>query len=227
MRTKLDKEKDLSNINIMIKNNNKTNIFEAINLKEKASNNLIKNNNSMSINMDLIEKANSNNSSSTENKTNNSKKRLILIISLSSLTLLLIIAIILIIGNFQYGWFKNKKELVIVIDRKVNYVSRYLENKKATNIYKFEGFNETQEVKKYSIISDFIVVLNKKERIDKRYDFSDIDYVYEAFLLIINITQLNGNESFFLGGIDIYDESKTLEKLIEINNEIFLILVKI
>ena len=125
------------------------------------------------------------------------------------------------VGHFRYDWFKKKKELVIATDRKVNSVSRYLEHKNAINYYEFEGRNETQETQNYSIISDFIVALNKKERIDKRYDFSEIDYLYEAFLLIINITQLNGNESYFLGGIDIYDESKTIQKLIEKNNEIF------
>ena len=80
------------------------------------------------------------------------------------------------------------------------------------------------------MISDFIVPINKKERIDKRYDFSDIDNLYEAFLLIVNITQLNDNESYFLGGVDIYDKSKTIQKLIEKIMKFFqilLILVKI
>lgn len=240
MKTKSNKEKDTSEFNIMIKNNNnffpdirkneKTNnilinnnksIKKDMELREKANKSLIKTNNSLPISTSPKEKPNIINFSLAENKIKKSKKRIIIIISLFSLNLLLIIAIILIIGHFQYDWFKNKKELVIIVDRKVNYVSRYLENKKATNYYEFEGLNETQDIKNYSLISDFIVALNKKERIDKRYDFSDIDYLYEVFLLIINITQLNGNESFFLGGIDIYDESKTLEKLIEINNEIF------
>ena len=110
-----DKEKDLSDINIMIKNNNNTNntnILKAISLKGKSNNSLIKSNNSISQNMDLKEKPNINNSPPTENKTKNSKKRLILIISLSSLTLLLIIGIILIIGNVQYGCLKTKKSLL-------------------------------------------------------------------------------------------------------------------
>ena len=219
MRKVSNKGGDISDFNIMIKGNN--NIFPVTNMKEKANKSLIKNNNKISESRDPKEKPNIINSSSTENKISKSKKRIILIIFLSSLTLLLIIGIILIIAHFKYDCFKSKKELVITIDRKANYVSRYLENKKATNYYEFEGLNKTQEVQNYSIINDFIVALNKKERIDKRYDFSDIDYLYEAFLLIINFTQLNGNESYFLGGIDIYDESKTIEKLIEINNEIF------
>lgn len=219
MRAKSNKERDISDLNIMIKNKNK--IFPTTNIKEKANKSLIENNNRISEITGIKEKPNIINSSSAENKINKSKKKIILIISLSSLALLLIIGIILIIAHFRYDYFKNKKELVVNVDRKVNYISRYLENKKATNYYEFEGLNETQKIQNYSIIDDFIVALNKKERIDKRYDFSDIDYLYEAFLLIINITQLNGNESFFLGGIDIYDESKTMKKLIEINNEIF------
>ena len=219
MRAKSNKERDASDINIMIKNKNK--IFPVPNIKEKANKSLIENNNRISDSTGTKEKPNIINSSSAENKINKSKKKIILIISLSSLALLLIIGIILIIAHFRYDYFKNKKELIVIVDRKVNYVSRYLENKNATNYYEFEGLNETQEIQNYSIINDFIVALNRKERIDKRYDFSDIDYLYEAFLLIINITQLNGNESFFLGGIDIYDESKTMKKLIEINNEIF------
>jgi hypothetical protein len=133
----------------------------------------------------------------------------------------LITGIVIIIGHFQFDWFKKEQELVIASNRKINYVSRYIENKEAINIYDFEGFNETQKVQNISIITDFIVALNKKERIDKRFDFSNIDYLYEAFLLIINITQLNENGTLFLGGINIYDESKSMKELIRMNNKIF------
>ena len=211
-------EKEKAN-NSLIKINNS--FSKASDPKEKQTNSLIKSNNILSKNIDLKEKPYNIYSSSFENKKNKSKKKKILIISSLSLAVLFIICLVLMIGHFQYDWFKNKKELVIIMDRKVNSVSRYLENKNAINYYEFEGINKTQEIQNYSIISDFIVTFNKKERIDKRFDFSDIDYLYEAFLLIINITQLNGNESYFLGGINIYDESKTIPKLIEKNNEIF------
>jgi len=243
MSQKSNKEADSTNINILGKNKSGINAIKDENEKAKIS--LIKSNSSISQSSDQKEKQNNSltqsknsksqkidqeksndiniNSSSSENIKikNKSKKKKILIISLSSLSVLLIIAIILLVGHFRFDWFKKKKELVIATDRKVNSVSRYLEHKNAINYYEFEGRNETQETQNYSIISDFIVALSKKERIDKRYDFSDIDYLYEAFLLIINITQLNGNESYFLGGLDIYDESKTIPKLIEKNNEIF------
>ena len=234
MSQKSNKEADSTNINILGKNKSGINavkienekakisliksnssISKSSDQKEKQNNSLIKSQNNISKKIDLKEKSNdiNINSSSTENIKikNKSKKKKILIISLSSLSVLLIIAIILLVGHFRFDWFKKKKELVIATDRKVNSVSRYLEHKNAINYYEFEGRNETQETQNYSIISDFIVALSKKERIDKRYDFSDIDYIYEAFLLIINITQLNGNESYFLGGLDIYDESKTIQ----------------
>ena len=243
MSQKSNKEADSTNINILGKNKSGINaikienekakisliksnsiISQSSEQKEKQNNSLIQSKNSKSQKIDQEKSNDINiNSSSSENIKikNKSKKKKILIISLSSLSVLLIIAIILLVGHFRFDWFKKKKELVIATDRKVNSVSRYLEQKNAINYYEFEGRNETQETENYSIISDFIVALNKKERIDKRYDFSDIDYIYEAFLLIINITQLNGNESYFLGGLDIYDESKTIQKLIEKNNEIF------
>ena len=214
MSQKSNKEADSTNCNILGKNKSDINaikienekakisliksnssISKSSDQKEKQNNSLIKSQNNISKKIDLKEKSNdiNINSSSTENIKNKSKKKKILIISLSSLSVLLIIAIILLVGHFRFDWFKKKKELVIATDRKVNSVSRYLEHKNAINYYEFEGRNETQETQNYSIISDFIVALSKKERIDKRYDFSDIDYIYEAFLLIINITQLNVN----------------------------------
>ena len=240
MKQQSIKERDRSDCNIIIKSknsifppkiekekannsliNSNNSISQSTDQKQKQNNSLIKSKSSITQNIGLKEKPNNINSSSSENKNNKSKKKKILIISLSCLVVLLIIGIILMIGHFQYDWFKHKKELVIVTDKKVNSVQRYLEKKNAINYYEFNGVNETQEIQNYSIITDFIVAINKKERIDKRYDFSDIDYLHEAFLLIINITQLNDNESYFLGGIDIYDESKTIQKLIEKNNEIF------
>ena len=150
------------------------------------------------------------------------KKKVIIIISLVILGLLLIATSVLLIGHFKFGWFKKKKELVIEKKREENYVSRYLETKNATNYYNYnQKNNETQNIQNNSILTDFIVALNKKTRIDKRYDFNEIDYLYEAFLLIINITQLNETDSMYLGGLNIYDESKTIDDLLKINNDLF------
>ena len=43
-------------------------------------------------------------------------------------------------------WFKKKKELVVEQKRQENNVSRYLETKNATNIYNYDGINDTQNI---------------------------------------------------------------------------------
>ena len=69
------------------------------------------------------------------------------------------------------------------------------------------------------VSTDFIVGLNKKDRLDKIYDFNNIDYLYESYILILNITYSNETDSLYLGGLNIYDEVNSLEDLIQINNE--------
>ena len=73
MRAKSNKERDASDINIMIKNKNK--IFPVPNIKEKANKSLIENNNRISDSTGTKEKPNIINSSSAENKINKSKKK--------------------------------------------------------------------------------------------------------------------------------------------------------
>ena len=46
--------------------------------------------------------------------------------------------------------------------REENSVSRYLEIKNSTNSYFYEGNNKNQKVQNYTIITDFIVAINKK-----------------------------------------------------------------
>ena len=162
-------------------------------------------------------------SSNTDKKSKIDKKnkRTIIIVALSILGLLFIVGLVLLIGHLGFGWFKKKKDLVVQPKRENYYVSRYLENKNSTNYYYYEGENETQKLQNFSIVTDFIVAINKKNKIDKIYDFNEIDYLYESYLLILNITELNETDSVYLGGINIYDESKSINDLIKKNNEFF------
>ena len=52
-------------------------------------------------------------------------------------------------------------------------------------------------------------------------DFNRLDYLYETFILIINIIELNNTDSVSLGGIDIYDDSKSIDDLINNNEDLF------
>ena len=158
-----------------------------------------------------------------ENIAQKSKKKKIIIISLVILGLLVIGGIVLLVGHFAFGWFKKKKEIVVEPKREENYISRYLETKNATNYYIVDDMNVTQKIKNNTntILTDFIVCINKKNRIDKRYDLNEIDYLYEAFLLIINCTALNETDVTYLGGLNIYDDSKTIDDLLEKNKNLF------
>ena len=153
-------------------------------------------------------------------QTNYSKKSKIIIIILSFLSLLFKISIIIIIiGHFGFGWFMKKNELVVVQKREANLVTRYLEKKNATNYYDLEGLNPNQKIQNISILTDFIIAINKKNKINKF--FSKPDYLYEAFLLIINVTEINETDSIYLGGFNIYNKSKSFQDLIKHNNELF------
>lgn len=103
----------------------------------------------------------------------------------------------MIIGHLCFSWFKNKEPLIINKIREENLVSRYSEAKKAINYYNSEGVNEEQTVQNNSLYTDFIVGLNKINRLDKRYDFNNIDFLYESYILILNITYTNETNSIF------------------------------
>lgn len=158
----------------------------------------------------------------SKNSANNCpKKKLIIILSISFLTLIIIAGIIVIIGNYKFGWFKKKNNLVVEKTREINLVTRYLEKKNASNYFDIEGLKQTERVKNLSIITDFIVAINKKNKINKILDFSEPNYLYEAFLLIINLTERNETDSVYLGGFNIYDKSKSFQDLIKQNDQFF------
>ena len=69
------------------------------------------------------------NKSQKSSQNNFTKRKKITIIIISIFSLLIIASIILIIGHFKFGWFMKKNELVLVQNREVNLVSRYLEKK--------------------------------------------------------------------------------------------------
>jgi len=150
------------------------------------------------------------------------KKRNLIIIIAIILGFLILAAIILIIGHFKFGWFMKKNDLVIVQNRQENLVSRYLEKKSATNYYDVEGLDEDQRNKNYIISTDFIVGINKKTKINSIFDMVEDDYLCESFLLIINLTLINETNSEYLGGLNIFDKTKSAEELIKLNDEFFL-----
>ena len=153
----------------------------------------------------------------SQNTLNKRKKIAIIIISISAL--LIITAIILIVGHFKLGWFMKKNDLVLVQNREVNLVSRYLEKKYSSNYYDLEGLDQNKSIQNNTVLTDFVVGVNKKTKINSFFDLSEPDYLYESFLLIINLTETNDTNSEHLGGINILDKSKTAEDLIQINDE--------
>ena len=76
------------------------------------------------------------------------------------------------------------------------------------------------------ISTDFIVGINKRTKINSIFDLSEADYLYESFLLIINFTEINETNSEFIGGINIFEESKSAEDLIQKNEDFFFKFVK-
>ena len=105
-------------------------------------------------------------------------KRKKLFITIISISVLLVIAgVVLIIGHFQFGWFMKKNDLVLVQNREVNLVARYLEKKYSTNYYDLEGLDLSKRTQNNTILTDFVVGINKS--------LSEPDYLYESFLLIL------------------------------------------
>ena len=142
-------------------------------------------------------------------------KRKKLFITIISISVLLVIAgVVLIIGHFQFGWFMKKNDLVLVQNREVNLVARYLEKKYSTNYYDLEGLDLSKRTQNNTILTDFVVGINKRTKINSIFDLSEPDYLYESFLLIINFTEINETNSEYLGGVNILDESKSEENSI-------------
>jgi hypothetical protein len=162
---------------------------------------------------DLVE-----NEPKTETQIASHKKRNLIIIIAIILGFLILAAIILIIGHFKFGWFMKKNDLVIVQNRQENLVMRYLEKKSATNYYDVEGLDDDQRNKNYIISTDFIIGINKKTKINSIFDLSEDDYLCESFLLIINLTLINETNSEYLGGLNIFDKTKSAKDLIKLND---------
>jgi len=152
-------------------------------------------------------------SKNTKNKSSKCKK-----LGIFSLVIFGLVILAVLITLILFLTHKKKEDIVIQPRREENSVSRYLEIKNSTNSYFYEGNNKNQKVQNYTIITDFIVAINKKHIIS---NFNKLDYLYETFILIINITELNDTDSVSLGGIDIYDDSKSIDDLINNNEDLF------
>ena len=152
-------------------------------------------------------------------KNNDSKNKFIIqIILFSCFSVLIIIGIVFLIGHYVFHWFKKKQNLVVEINREENLVMRYLEVKNSTNYYDIEGISEQQKRKDDSLVTDLIVGINKKTKIE---NLDTMDYLYQAYLLIVNITKINDTDFENLGGINIYDKTKSIDELIQANNNLF------
>ena len=90
-----------------------------------------------------------------------------------------------------------------------------------TNNNDTERLNETQIIQKKTLLTDFIIAINKKININENSFIGENKYLYETYLLIINLTDSNETDSLFLGGINVYNESVKFEQLIKINNDYF------
>ena len=110
------------------------------------------------------------------------------IITISILIFLIIFVAVLIIGHFKYGWFMKKNDLIIEQNRQENSILQYKEKKIAYNYYDLAGEdeNENEKINKNTLLTDFIVGMNKRTKMNSFFDFKENDYLYESFLLIIN-----------------------------------------
>ena len=205
-----------------------SNLEKIKNLESKTNRNLvvnmeqIKNNGEKEDNYNPEEKQIKKNNEIKETDTikdvQNKKKLINIIILSSSIFLIILICIILLIGYFFFGWFQKKENLIIQMKKNEKLVMRYLEVKNATSYYDIEGLKEEEKRKDDSIITDLIFGINKKT---KTSYFGEIDYLYEAFLLIINMTKINETNYENLGGLNIYEESQSIDELIEESNDLF------
>ena len=193
--------------------------------QSKTNRNIMHTNNSINeipnTNKEVIIKTKNEDKNNISKEKNLKRKKTLLIIIISVLaSLILITGIIFLIGYFAFNWFKKKQDLIVEIKRDENLVMRYLEVKNVTNYYDIDGLSEVEKRKDDSLVTDLIVGINKKTK--KEY-LGEIDYLYEAYLLIINISKINDTNYDNLGGLNIYNESISLDELININKNLFYI----
>ena len=68
----------------------------------------------------------------------------------------------------------KKNDLVLVQNREVNLVSRYLEKKYSSNYYDLEGLDQNKSIQNNTVLTDFVVGVNKKTKINSFFDLSFI-----------------------------------------------------
>ena len=191
--------------------------------QSKTNRNIMHTNNSINeipnTNKEVIIKTKNEDKNNISKEKNLKRKKTLLIIIISVLASLILIAgIIFLIGYFAFNWFKKKQDLIVEIKWDENLVMRYLEVKNSTNYYDIEGISEQQKRKDDSLVTDLIVGINKKTKIE---NLDTMDYLYQAYLLIVNITKINDTDFENLGGINIYDKTKSIDELIQANNNLF------
>ena len=58
----------------------------------------------------------------------------------------------------------------------MNLVARYLEKKYSTNYYDLEGLDLSKRTQNNTILTDFVVGINKRTKINSIFDLSEPDY---------------------------------------------------
>ena len=121
--------------------------------------------------------------------TKNNKK---IIIILSIIGIIIIIGLILIIGYFSFGWFQHKQENIVNLKREINQVLRYKLETKIKENYDFENEEVKSKTHEVFIYGDYIITINDKKKLSY---FGEIDYKYNATILILNLTELNSSNN--------------------------------
>ena len=84
----------------------------------------------------------------------------------------------------------KKSDLILVQNREVNLVARYSE-KYATNYYALEGLDQNKRIKNNSILTYFVLGINKRTKINTILDLSEPYYLTKLIIFLLYLKETN------------------------------------
>ena len=111
---------------------------------------------------------------------------------------------VLLVGHFKFGWFQSETYKINANIFRANYQANYFNEQKDMNI-KVAFANGQNEEKKFSISSNFVIVLTERKELEKG------DFLNTAALVVLDSNMKNDEKDIELTKFHIFDEATIKE----------------
>ena len=111
---------------------------------------------------------------------------------------------VLLVGHFKFGWFKSETYKINANIFRANYQANYFNEQKDMNI-KVAFANGQNEEKKFSISSNFVIVLTERKELEKG------DFLNTAALVVLDSNLKTDEDDIEMTKFSIFDEATVKE----------------